>query len=626
MFNKNIEALKLKNPQLALRLEKMPLAEAQTNIGVYEAESKDLIITYNDSPLDSIYDPVREAKTIWNRTVKEPLNKNDILIVFGFGLGYLFKRSYINSNSRIIVFEPIADILRFVLEHVDFSNEIADERVFFTCDAAECLEFINQKYLSEDKIEVLYSQYYVSMANNELMSLSVELVNVCKKRGLDSNTVLNRCKNWAKYSVVNIMNYPKSRNFQSLENKFEGKTALIAAAGPSLLNDIKTIKKNRNKFLLIAVNKALNILLENDIKPDFTVFNDSINVKPYVEGIKDEIKDLNLILESRANEHAYSLEAKSKFVYFTENHCFNEFLQEISDGKLKTYESAGTVSLVCYYIAKALGCTKFIYSGLDLAFPKGETYAGIDSSGMSNNSVVQVKGFDGEMVDTRSDYALFIRQFEDMLLKEGGVEIINTALGAYIEGMKYMKLRDALKDEDSADLKVENLKTEKIIKQAYKNSAAEWKQLSDGLYEFIVSQKEVLNNLNHSVKPIVEQLAELIKITEDTKSVKGIENEIQANMVNSLNIISEAASSVILSYYLQGELLKYTRLNGTGTLTFADLNAFLTNKKTELEILEQVEYASLYLAKHINRLVENYPAKVKTSHGKSSPGKTLAKV
>ena len=45
MFQKNLEAIKIKNPKLAERLEKIDI-NSITGIEVFEAESKDLIISY----------------------------------------------------------------------------------------------------------------------------------------------------------------------------------------------------------------------------------------------------------------------------------------------------------------------------------------------------------------------------------------------------------------------------------------------------------------------------------------------------------------------------------------------------------------------------------------------------
>jgi len=56
MFQKNLEAIRLKNPDLASKLEKISL-DSIKNIGVMRAESNDLILSYNNTPLHNLIDP-----------------------------------------------------------------------------------------------------------------------------------------------------------------------------------------------------------------------------------------------------------------------------------------------------------------------------------------------------------------------------------------------------------------------------------------------------------------------------------------------------------------------------------------------------------------------------------------
>ena len=97
MFQKNLEAIRIKNPDLASELEKIS-SDSIKNIKVIRAESNDLIISYNNIPLHNMIDPVREAKTTWNRAVKTKLKRTDMQIVFGLGLGYLFKRAFVQQS------------------------------------------------------------------------------------------------------------------------------------------------------------------------------------------------------------------------------------------------------------------------------------------------------------------------------------------------------------------------------------------------------------------------------------------------------------------------------------------------------------------------------------------------
>ena len=166
MFNKNITEIKKKNPTLAQQLESMDVDKI-TDINVYEAESKDYIISYKNIMLHSAEDPIREAKVMWHKTIKNPLKDNDIQVVYGLGLGYLFKRAYVEAPSKVVIYEPNLDILRFVLENVDFSNELADDRVSLFSNKDDVLDYVEQKYMIGDKIEVLFVPSYINFCKAE---------------------------------------------------------------------------------------------------------------------------------------------------------------------------------------------------------------------------------------------------------------------------------------------------------------------------------------------------------------------------------------------------------------------------------------------------------------------------
>ena len=101
MFQKNLEALKSNNPELAARLKQVNIQNIK-EIGVYNAETGDVILTYKDVPLHDTSDPIRESKATWNRTITCELRRNDIQLVYGLGLGYLFRRAYVILSQKYL--------------------------------------------------------------------------------------------------------------------------------------------------------------------------------------------------------------------------------------------------------------------------------------------------------------------------------------------------------------------------------------------------------------------------------------------------------------------------------------------------------------------------------------------
>ena len=62
----------------------------------------------------------------------------------------------------------------------------------------------------------------------------------------------------------------KSMSLKKLEKKIAGKDVLVIGAGPSLVENIDFIKKNR-KFVKVVADGAVEALITNNIKPDIVV-------------------------------------------------------------------------------------------------------------------------------------------------------------------------------------------------------------------------------------------------------------------------------------------------------------------------------------------------------------------
>lgn len=577
MFQKNLEAIKSNNPQLAQRLETIDL-NTISGIEVQYAESKDLIISYKNTLLHSAIDPLREAKTIWNRTVTHELGKNDIQIVFGLGLGYLFKRAYVNAESKIFIIEPYIEVIRFVLEHVDFSAELTDKRVYITDNVEDIYNKLQKEYLSGDKVEFLFLNEF-AMANQQLLqNLTLKTAEIVEGRANDENTIFNLSKFWTENFIKNISNFPEMTPLRAFEGKFAEQTALILSAGPSLADDIKIIKANENKFVTIAVGRAFRTLIYAGIIPDFVVFADALHGLGHVKDIEEYLSRTNVILLSKSDNYIFNLKTKSKILYFAETDSMSRIFEETGSINPGFYKSGSSVSIISYYIAKALGFANIAFSGLDLAFLGNKIYADgkelfinhvlypeskpdddyieYFKSLTQNQSFLTVKDKEGNDLITRADYAWFIRQFGEILTEEiNFAKVINTSLkGAYIDGMEYMALSELLKTvpEDKTDVY-------EIISSVQKDTKKDWDLLLkkiDSKLNLIVKDLKEINTDSNCI------YTELNKIYTEYKN-SGNTNYSQENFAKLNNKLIETrqklVNNVFLSNSMQKQMWSYTK-------------------------------------------------------------------
>ena len=446
MFNKNLEFLN--NEELKERLKKFSIDDTRKNMSYCMTPSNDYLLMKDDVPLDDINNPREAIKQMLKSTIKNEMGKNDIIITFGIGLGYLLDEVFNTYESRIYIYEPDTKLLHFVLNNVDISEHLASGRVYITDNLKDLLNKLSATYINKDKIEVVYLKNYALVKSKELLELTQKVYETCKTKMVDVNTIAKFSKKWLLNTLINIstINNSSVAMLSDLENKFIGHTALIIAACPSLNENIEKIKANRDKFVIFAVNKVLRVLEANNITPDFVVCLDASAIKSTYSGLEEYCTKINCISDLKSDSTILQTPFKKHFLTFSENDFIVKKLANYNKN-IKAYELGGSATTMAVVSAYKLGFSKIICTGLDLAFKNDVMYSsgeivnktpnGKIIAGNTTKNLVKVKSVTGEMVNTRDDYAAFINHFE-ILIKDFNIkEIYNTtSFGAAIEGMK----------------------------------------------------------------------------------------------------------------------------------------------------------------------------------------------
>lgn len=569
MFLKNLNALNIQNPNLAKKLKEIDLEDAQKVVSVLQAQSGDLIIAYNNQPLDNVVNPLEQSKNIWDSLIKTQLKKNDIVLVFGLGLGYLFKRAYVNSHSRIVVYEPNIEVLRFVLEYVDFYEQLQDKRVYITHKESDCVEYLSEKYISNDKIEIVYSEIYLNLFSDNLLSLSKKIIQLCESKKADVSTIKKLSKYWMRNSQENLKYMTESRPLSILKNICVGKTALILGAGPSLKSNIDLIKQNRDKYVIFAVNKVFDYVIDNGIEPDFLVASDAMWLKYTMRVIPDVFKKINLISTTKADSFIYKQNFNSVFNYYLKNDSFYEELNKKFPEEITLYETEGTAISQCYYSALEMGFSKILFCGLDLAFKQGEAYAPDIKMNLKNGmmsaewnpeysvKVVEVKSVTGEMIQSRDDYAIFVSQLETAFAKNKVVKLYNSSdFGAYIEGMIYEPFIDSVKNLEPVNIDVNSK-----IKELYLKSKDRWLEIYNIQLEIMNTQLDDMNKIKSIIEIWFDKNRKIIEsVSEDNLNRQTID-ELKRIRHEEFIITKQIMDNTVLSSYFQFEFLEYSNLN-----------------------------------------------------------------
>ncbi|MBE7710936.1 MAG: motility associated factor glycosyltransferase family protein [Cyanobacteria bacterium SIG31] len=452
MLDKNLEHID--NLALKRRLQKISSIESRIGISYCVTTSGDYVLLKDDVPADDLNNPREAVRKMLSNTIKTEMKSNDYIITFGIGLGYLLDEVYNKYSSKIYIYEPDLNLLHFVLCNVDISEHLASGRVFITNDLEELISKLSNTFITKDKVEIVYLQNYAVVKNKELLMLTQKVFDTCKSKMIDVNTISKFSKKWLSNTLNNIgaTNSGKAYLLSQLENKYIGQTALIAAAGPSLDDNIQKIQANRDKFIVFAVNKVVRYLIQNGITPDFVVCLDAENMERTLGGLENHLERSNCIMDVRADSALFQKGFNKVFLSFTSTDSLSEKLANY-DNPLRFYNSGGSASTLALVAAVKMGFSKIVFAGLDLAFKDNIIY----STGESMNRIsqeqiivdkvkknlVQVKSVNNGNVYTREDYAAYIYHFEKLLKDLNYSEAYNiSSFGAHIAGFKNVQFDD----------------------------------------------------------------------------------------------------------------------------------------------------------------------------------------
>ncbi len=488
ILDKNLECIAAYNPKLAEDLLK--ITSLSGSFELVETNFKEPNLVHNGIPLHSQNGADEEAKGIFSKVQNSALS---IHIVYGLGLGYLFKEFCENSKGKVILFEPDLEILRATLELVDFSKELSQRNVKVTSKTTNFKEIFSQEYTYKAKPTLSFLQSYKNNYKNRIDEFFREVEIFAGICTADYNTLKMAIMTSIYTSLDNLPYTLDETPLWEVKDSYKDKTALIISAGPSLDLNIETIKNNRDKVVIFCVGTAFKALMKNGIKPDFLNVIEVHDCSGQIAGY--DLSEINMILEPYTNNVFHKLKVKQKFIFPTNSGHANIWWSKITGVDISPYFAKGTVSYEALFSAKMLGFSKIILVGQDLAYVNNQCYSkdaaysqliydvnpetkkvqikindydkyieslvpkdGVDPKNdykafashkitNLNETLYFVRGISGEMLPTQGGYATFIEHFKEFASKNIDLNLINSSMiGANIEGFKNIPLEEALQE------------------------------------------------------------------------------------------------------------------------------------------------------------------------------------
>ena len=235
--------------------------------------------SYNDfSAKSALESDILAPYTLGNAPVVNFVNKNlnnpqkleriEKFIIFGLALGLHFPIIHEKLKSKVyLIVEPNLEFFRLSLFVTDYEEIAKESKIFFSiAQNQEQFRTVFDKFYGEFFIFNHYFKFlkfsdsgdeYIKTIQNFLVSQAHYLYSYDRTFLSISRTNSYIAQN---FKVLNIKNKKSIEPFK--------KPILFLAAGPSLQYNIDFVKKNKNKFIIVAIYATLPILERNNIKPD----------------------------------------------------------------------------------------------------------------------------------------------------------------------------------------------------------------------------------------------------------------------------------------------------------------------------------------------------------------------
>ena len=167
LFEKNLNAIKAYDMDLYNELISLPSNDGTLSLDYTKQNEPNLL--YKDYPLHSMEGAIDESQKIIEDL---EVNEKDLntFIIFGLGFGYLLDELHTKySDSSIIVYEPNIQILRTVLETVDFQNTLNAYNIRITTNTNMFRNHMLCLCSSQSNLKVAYLESYQQLFTNQML-------------------------------------------------------------------------------------------------------------------------------------------------------------------------------------------------------------------------------------------------------------------------------------------------------------------------------------------------------------------------------------------------------------------------------------------------------------------------
>lgn len=456
MYDKNIELLKnctLEIPERYEGLDNIRYSETE----VFEREGK-LYYIYQGVERKLESDNFEKEFELYTSKIEK--NKEHLIFVLGLGNTKMLEKliQEKSGDSKIIIYEPNDQILKYVLDNIGLSPILVEKRVLLWWENHRNLQ---EREFAFDLIQMNWTKLACNIeiitcpAYEQYIGQFREIVNASiKKMGQYFMALGNSLEDVLQGFQQNAQNFVacmQTPDLMDLYNSYKGMPAIVVSAGPSLEKNIDILHKAKDKAVIIACDASWTACKMHGVTPDaIATLERGVETYDYYFKGKDFDKETVLIGPSLSWAQTYKEYPGKKIIVSKNDDGVDGWWNKQFDN-LRFINTGMSCATLAYASAELMGCNPIILIGQDLAFTgnrKHSDFTHTEYEGENNAEEadgLMVEDIYGEMIPTDKYYNQFRFWFEDKAQMNPDIQLIDaTEGGAKIAGSTIMTLEEAI--------------------------------------------------------------------------------------------------------------------------------------------------------------------------------------
>ena len=485
----------------------------------------------------SLYNPEAEAEILIDSAAD--IKEDGYLVVVGVGLGYQLEAIHKKYPLlKFLIYEPVEELLYRFFDSSDLSIDLIN--LIEAVDTDEEGLLGTAKIVSENLINpvsVFFMPFYENNFPREFKAFTENYKTRFLEARDDFVTTMRFQERQVFSNIKNMGRIAKSPSVGYRTTKpFEGKPAIIIAAGPSLNEELPLLKKiydEKSAYLIVAGSSIRPVLASGIIPNALCVIDSGAGTKVVTEPIKERnLKEVSLLFgDIGAPEAIEDYPGPLICVPLQSGEITPTFLKMKPETLLM--EEAQTVTTMALHSALMMNMSPIILVGQNLGSLAGKVYASGTQYDVnkqySEKVTIYLPSNDGGKVASLLSY----RDMRDQLAKEGktfleyqkekGFPVStlynSTRGGVKIEGFPYHPLSELEKTLPKGCVEEPFiLNDEKVIDKKFSLGAIEnWRKGKMEAVKLLQKYKTLLDKANDSKNmfSLTEEYVNLRKLLID---------------------------------------------------------------------------------------------------------------